>query len=99
MDGIVGPVTGRALVHPRTYQAQYPRGGALRVEISLSTRVLVLYQHNQIALISHAYTASGPRSPVRTRIASSTLDIQIFPSPMSPVLTALAIASATSPAS
>jgi len=59
VDGIVGPVTGRALVHPRTYQAQYPRGGALRVEISLSTRVLVLYQHNNIALISHVSTGGG----------------------------------------
>ena len=53
VDGIVGPVTGRALVSPRTYQARYPGGGALRVEINLSTRVLVLYQSNKVALISH----------------------------------------------
>lgn len=59
VDGIVGPLTGRTLVSPRTYQARYPRGGAMRVEISLSTRVLVLYQHDKIALISHVSTGGG----------------------------------------
>ena len=59
VDGIVGPVTGRALVSPRTYQARYPGGGALRVEINLSTRVLVLYQNNKIALISHVSAGGG----------------------------------------
>jgi peptidoglycan hydrolase-like protein with peptidoglycan-binding domain len=59
VDGIVGPLTGRALVHPRTFQARYPRGGAMRVEISLTTRVLVLYQDNNIALISHVSTGGG----------------------------------------
>jgi hypothetical protein len=61
VDGIVGPVTGRALVSPRAYQARYPRGGALRVEISLATRVLVLYQDNKIALVSHVSTGGGYR--------------------------------------
>jgi lipoprotein-anchoring transpeptidase ErfK/SrfK len=59
VDGIVGPVTGRALVSPRTYQARYPGGGALRVEVNLSTRVLVLYQNNKIALISHISAGGG----------------------------------------
>lgn len=59
VDGVIGPVTGRALVQPRGYQAHYPRGGALRVEISLTARVLVLYQHNNIALISHVSTGGG----------------------------------------
>jgi len=59
VDGIVGPATGRALVSPRTYQARYPNGGALRVEVSLSTRVLVVYQNNKIALISHVSTGGG----------------------------------------
>lgn len=59
VDGIVGPFTGRALVHPRTFQARYPGGGALRVEIKLSTRVLVLYRGNRIALISHVSTGGG----------------------------------------
>ncbi len=59
VDGIVGPHTGHALVYPRTYQARYPHGGALRVEINLPTRVLVLYQDNRIALISHVSTGGG----------------------------------------
>jgi lipoprotein-anchoring transpeptidase ErfK/SrfK len=59
VDGVVGPITGRALVSPRTYQARYPGGGALRVEINLSTRVLVLYQNNKIALISHVSAGGG----------------------------------------
>lgn len=58
-DGIVGPLTGHALVSPRTFPARYPRGGALRVEISLKTRVLVLYRNNKIALISHVSTGGG----------------------------------------
>lgn len=59
VDGVVGPLTGRALVSPRTYQARYPSGGATRVEISLATRVLVLYQGNRIALVSHVSTGGG----------------------------------------
>lgn len=59
VDGIVGPVTGRALAHPHTYQARYPKGGSLRVEINLGTRVLVLYRSNKIALISHVSTGGG----------------------------------------
>jgi lipoprotein-anchoring transpeptidase ErfK/SrfK len=61
VDGIVGPLTGRALVSPRTYQARYPGGGTQRVEISLTTRVLVLYQNNKIALISHVSAGGGYR--------------------------------------
>lgn len=57
--GIVGPHTAHALVYPRTYQARYPNGGALRVEINLTTRVLVLYQGNRIALISHVSAGGG----------------------------------------
>jgi len=59
VDGVVGPVTGRALVSPRTYQARDPLGGALRVEVNLTKRVLVLYQDNKIALISHVSTGGG----------------------------------------
>ena len=40
--------------------------------------------------------ASPPRSPVRIRITSSIGTIKIFPSPTSPVATALRIASTTS---
>lgn len=59
VDGVVGPLTGRALVSPRTYQAHYPSGGATRVEVNLATRVLVLYQGNKIALVSHVSTGGG----------------------------------------
>jgi hypothetical protein len=56
---VVGPLTGHALVSPRAYQARHPFGGALRVEVSLTKRVLVLYQDNKIALISHVSTGGG----------------------------------------
>ncbi len=59
VDGVVGPITGRALVSPRAYPARYPNGGALRVEINLTTRVLVLYQNNKVALISHISAGGG----------------------------------------
>lgn len=59
VDGIVGPVTGHALVSPRAYQAKYPGGGATRVEIKLGMRVLVLYRNNKIALVSHVSTGGG----------------------------------------
>lgn len=59
VDGIVGPITGRALVYPRAYPARYPNGGALRVEVNLTTRVLVVYQNNRVALISHISAGGG----------------------------------------
>ena len=59
VDGIVGPVTGRALVYPRAYPARYPSGGSLRVEVNLTTRVLVVYQYNRVALISHISAGGG----------------------------------------
>ena len=59
VDGVVGPVTGRALVAPRAYPARYPYGGTLRVEVNLTTRVLVVYQNNRVALISHISAGGG----------------------------------------
>jgi lipoprotein-anchoring transpeptidase ErfK/SrfK len=59
VDGVVGPRTGHALVSPRTFQARNPRGGALRVEVNLTKRVLVLYRDNKIALISHVSAGGG----------------------------------------
>ena len=59
VDGIVGPVTGRALVYPRAYPARYPSGGSLRVEVNLTTRVLVVYQSSRVALISHISAGGG----------------------------------------
>jgi lipoprotein-anchoring transpeptidase ErfK/SrfK len=61
IDGVVGAVTGRALVHPNVYQARHPGGGGLRVEINLTARVLVLYRDGKIALISHVSTGGGYR--------------------------------------
>ena len=61
VDGIVGPITAHALVYPRAYPARYPSGGSLRVEVNLTTRVLVLYQSNRVALISHISAGGGYR--------------------------------------
>ena len=61
VDGVVGPATKYALVHPRGYPARYPFGGSLRVEVNLTTRVLVVYQSNRVALISHISAGGGYR--------------------------------------
>lgn len=59
VDGIVGPVTGRALVHPKAYQPRHT--GATRVEVNLTKRVLVLYRGGAVALISHVSSGGGYR--------------------------------------
>ncbi len=59
VDGIVGPLTKQALVYPRAYPARYPGGGAMRVEVNLRTRVLVVYQNSKVALISHISAGGG----------------------------------------
>ena len=46
----------RALAHPSAPKVLVPHGGANRVEVSLSSEVLVLYQNNQVELISHVST-------------------------------------------
>lgn len=61
VDGIVGPNTARALVSPRAYVPRDPNGGATRVEVNLTKRVLVLYQNHSIALISHVSAGGGYR--------------------------------------
>jgi len=58
-DGIVGPLTKHALVSPRAPQPRDPRGGALRVEVNLRLRVLLLYRDNKLALVSHVSTGGG----------------------------------------
>ena len=50
-DGIVGPLTEHALVSPRAPQSRDPRGGALRVEVNLHLRVLLLYRDNKLSLV------------------------------------------------
>jgi peptidoglycan hydrolase-like protein with peptidoglycan-binding domain len=59
VDGVVGPVTARALVSPRSYKANDPRQNATRIEVNLTLRVLVFYKNNQIALISHVSSGGG----------------------------------------
>jgi peptidoglycan hydrolase-like protein with peptidoglycan-binding domain len=58
-DGIVGPHTAHVLVSPRAPQSRYPRGGALRVEVNLRLRVLLLYRNNKLALVSHVSSGGG----------------------------------------
>ena len=58
-DGTVGPVTGHALVSPHAPQPRDPRGGALRVEVNLQLRVLLLYRDNNLALVSHVSAGGG----------------------------------------
>jgi lipoprotein-anchoring transpeptidase ErfK/SrfK len=59
VDGAVGPVTARALQHPRAYHARYPNGGRMRVEVNLRTRVLAVYRSGAVALISHISAGGG----------------------------------------
>lgn len=58
-DGIVGSHTEHVLVSPRAPQSRYPRGGALRVEVNLRLRVLLLYRDNKLALVSHVSSGGG----------------------------------------
>jgi peptidoglycan hydrolase-like protein with peptidoglycan-binding domain len=58
-DGVAGSRTEHALVSPRAPQSRYPRGGALRVEVNLGLRVLLLYRNNKLALVSHVSSGGG----------------------------------------
>ena len=58
-NGTVGPLTQRALVTPRAPHSRYPNGGALRVEVNLHLRVLLLYRNNKLALVSHVSSGGG----------------------------------------
>jgi hypothetical protein len=59
VDGVVGPATGWALVHPRTFASNDPRQDRTRIEVNLAMRVLVLYKDDQIALVSHVSSGGG----------------------------------------
>ncbi len=56
VDGVVGPSTKKALVHPHAYQAKYPGQAGTRVEINLGLGVLVFFKDHEIALVSHVST-------------------------------------------
>ena len=58
-DGVVGSQTEHALVSPRAPQSHDPRGGALRVEVNLHLRVLLLYRNNKLSLVSHVSAGGG----------------------------------------
>ena len=55
----VDPAMQRALARPQLPPVLVPRGGGLRIEVNLPREVLVLYQHHQVALISHISAGGG----------------------------------------
>jgi peptidoglycan hydrolase-like protein with peptidoglycan-binding domain len=55
----VDSAMNRALARPQAPEALVPYGAANRVEVSLSREVLVLYQDNQVELISHVSSGGG----------------------------------------
>jgi peptidoglycan hydrolase-like protein with peptidoglycan-binding domain len=55
--GVIGTATKRALVHPHTYKAWYPKAAGTRVEVNLGMGVLLFYRNHTIALISHISSA------------------------------------------
>lgn len=59
VTGTVASKTERALVSPEFPQHLVRNGGALRVEVSLSRRVLYVYRNNKIVLISHISSGGG----------------------------------------
>ena len=58
-NGVIGAHTAHALVSPRAPQSRYPHGGALRVEVNLGLRVLLLYRNNKLSLVSHVSSGGG----------------------------------------
>jgi peptidoglycan hydrolase-like protein with peptidoglycan-binding domain len=62
MDGVVGPLTGKALVNPHTYTPQDP-SVATRIEVNINSKVqvLVYYKNHQLTLIAHISSAGGYR--------------------------------------
>ncbi len=58
-DGTVGPAAEHALMSPRAPQSRDPLGGALRVEVNLQLRVLLLYRNNDLSLVSHVSAGGG----------------------------------------
>ena len=52
-EDYVSSAMRRALAHPRAPRVLDRAAGPNRIEVNLSTEVLVLYRNNQIQLISH----------------------------------------------
>ena len=58
-EDFVSSAMQRALAHPRAPRVLDAAAGANRIEVNLGIEVLVLYQHNQIELISHVSSGGG----------------------------------------
>jgi peptidoglycan hydrolase-like protein with peptidoglycan-binding domain len=58
-ESYVNAAMQRALAHPKAPRVLNRKAGPNRVEINLSTQVLVLYKNNKIQLISHVSTGGG----------------------------------------
>jgi peptidoglycan hydrolase-like protein with peptidoglycan-binding domain len=60
VTGVVDAATKNALVHPRTYTSpSYADKRATRIEVDQALEVLVLFDNNQIKLISHVSSGGG----------------------------------------
>jgi peptidoglycan hydrolase-like protein with peptidoglycan-binding domain len=58
-ESYVNAAMQRALAHPKAPRVLNRKAGANRIEVNLSTEVLVLYKNNQIQLVSHVSTGGG----------------------------------------
>ena len=58
-EDYVSAAMQRALAHPRAPRVLDRAAGPNRIEVNLSTEVLVLYSHNKIELISHVSSGGG----------------------------------------
>jgi peptidoglycan hydrolase-like protein with peptidoglycan-binding domain len=58
-ESYVNAAMQRALAHPRAPRVLNRKAGANRIEVNLSTEVLVLYKNNKIQLVSHVSTGGG----------------------------------------
>jgi peptidoglycan hydrolase-like protein with peptidoglycan-binding domain len=60
VTGVADAATKQALVHPRAYNSpSYPGKRATRIEVDQALEVLVLFDNNQITLISHVSSGGG----------------------------------------
>jgi lipoprotein-anchoring transpeptidase ErfK/SrfK len=72
VDGVVGPQTAHALASPKSYAARHAGGGATRVEVNLTKRVLALYRNGRVTLISHISPGGGYRYCDKNGCATAT---------------------------
>jgi lipoprotein-anchoring transpeptidase ErfK/SrfK len=58
-NSVITTAFRRALAKPQQPYAEFPHGGADRIEVNLRTQVLVLYRHDQPHLILHISSGGG----------------------------------------